>query len=317
MSDQGLGLKVPVGTPMVFPGAVQYDVASRITGRTYRVFVGKPRVSPPPSGYPLLLTTDGNLTFPLAATMEAAFELGGQAALIVGVGYPSDDPRKLAALRTRDLTPPTPLSALPQRQGQPPLSPDDFGGSESFYRFLIEELRPAIARAYAVSAEDQTLYGHSWGGLFTLDVLLKHPGSFRGFVASSPSIWWNNRSVLEHVPDFVEAVTAHKAAPRVLILVGSGEQDVPHQLPPGIAAEMKKRIPLVPPGVRNAIGRAAMKRMMRDWRMVDNARSLAESLGELHGGRGYAVTFHAFDGDDHVTALSSSIGRALAFVLRQ
>jgi predicted alpha/beta superfamily hydrolase len=42
----------------------------------------------------------------------------------------------------------------------------------------------------------------SWGGLFTLGVLLNHPETFHNFVASSPSIWWNRRSVLANVPAY-------------------------------------------------------------------------------------------------------------------
>ena len=94
----------------------------------------------------MVLVTDGNLTFPLAATMDAAFGFqGGKAAVVVGIGYVTDDPMELLTLRTRDLTPPTPLSAIPHRPGLPPTKGEDYGGSENFYRFLMEELLPAFA----------------------------------------------------------------------------------------------------------------------------------------------------------------------------
>jgi ferri-bacillibactin esterase len=294
--EEMTSLPLPIQSPVVVSGSMQFDWLSRISGRTYRLFVFKPAAPPPPAGYPVVVVTDGNLTFPLFATMSAGFAFAGQAALVVGVGYPIADPMQLVRLRTRDLTPPTPLEGIPHRPGQPPIKLEDYGGSELFYRFLVEELRPAIASAYAVSASNQTLYGHSWGGLFTLTVLFNHPASFRSFVASSPSIWWNQRSILSNEPSFARAIEVGAAAPRVLMLVGKAEQEVPERLPPGMT-------------------RAQVETLLSESRMVDNAREMAGRLQQLNGGPGYEVRFHAFEGEDHLTATSASVGRALAFAL--
>lgn len=51
--------------------------------------------------------------------------------------------------------------------------------------------------------------------------------------------------------------------------------------------------------------------------MVGNACELAARLQHLSGGPGYVVRFHSFADEDHLTALSASIGRALAFALRE
>ncbi len=251
---------LPEERPVLVRGAIQFDLASQITGRTYRVFVYEPAAPPPATGYPVIFALDGNLTFPLLATMDGAFALrGGAAALVVGIGYPTDDPVEIFTLRAGDLTPP---------------------GSRDFHRFLTEELRPAIAGAFPVDPDDQTLYGHSWGGLFVLDVLFNHPGAFSAFVASSPSIWWGERSVLAGEAAFAAKIQGRKAEPRVLITVGSREGEPPEA------------------------------------RMVDNARELAERLSKIDGAARYQVSFHLFEGEDHLTALPASIGRALAFVLR-
>ncbi len=288
----------PVQHPVALRGSVQFDMPSKISGRTYRIFVFKPAAPPPPSGYPVIVVIDGNMSFPLAATLDAAFALrGGKAALVVGVGYPADDEITPFFMRNRDLTPPTPQSGLPQSPGMPPARPEDYGGSNEFYRFLVEELRPVIASAYPVDAGDQTLYGHSLAGLFTLGVLFNHPGSFRNFVASSPSIWWNHRAVLEDEPGFARQVEAGAAAPRVLVLVGADEQKTPDTPLPGMT-------------------RAQMEQLMAESRMVDNARELAGRLGAIRAPTGYTARFHAFEGEDHLTALPASIGRALAFALR-
>ncbi|SDS66517.1 hypothetical protein SAMN05216490_1573 [Mucilaginibacter mallensis] len=305
----------PGQDPVHVYGSSQFDVPSEISGRTYRIFVFKPDTPPPASGYPVVVATDGNMTFPIMATMSATFALTGVAALVVGVGYPTDDPVSLFSLRYRDQTPPTPLSNIQQRPDLPPVNPDDYGGSESFYRFLVEELRPLIAGCYPVDANNQTLYGHSIAGMFTLGILFNHPGSFRNFVASSPSIWWNKCSVLNDIPDFAYKIEAGEAAPRVLVLVGDKEQDVPATLPPQMTSILMKKMPHVPSPIRNMIARIFVKKKMLEYRMVGNARDVGERLQEIKGTSGYVARFHAFADEDHLTALPASIGRTLSFVL--
>lgn len=283
--------------PVCVPGAVGFDLPSQITGRTYRIFIYQPPVPPPRSGYPVVVVTDANLTFPIAAAQSGAFALrDGKAALVVGVGYAADDLLSPLFLRNRDLTPPTAPEGLPQAAGRP-ADPDHFGGSGDFYRFLVEELQPAIAEAYAVDPDDQTLYGHSLAGLFVLGVLFNHPEAFRNFVASSPSIWWDDRAVLDDAPAFARRVRAGEVAPRVLILVGDREQLPPEAPLPGLSA-------------------AETEQVVCDARMVDNAYELGGRLEALRGPPGYEARFHAFEDEDHLTALPASISRALAFAIR-
>lgn len=309
-------MPLPTQSPVSLYGSVQFDMHSVISGRTYRIFVYKPATSPPRTGYPVMVVTDGNLCFPLAATMAAAFELGGETALVVGVGYATDDPKKLFSLRTRDLTPPTPLSGIPHMSGQPPINLEDYGGSENFYRFLIEELWPVIASTYPVDAGDRTLYGHSWGGLFTLNVLLNHPETFRNFIASSPSIWWNKCSLFNDIPRFIAKVQAKEVAPRILLMVGSKEQDMPAKLPQSMNNTLKKKFPFIPSPIKNIIARIFIKKMVLDWRMIDNTIDLAAWLRQIKGGSEYSVSLRILENEDHTTALSASIGQALAFMLR-
>jgi hypothetical protein len=77
-----------------------------------------------------------------------------------------------------------------------------------------------------------------------------------------------------------------------------------------------EKMPRVPAALRNIIAKIFIKRKMLQWRMVDNARELANALQNIKGAPGYEVRFHAFQGEDHLTALPASVGRALAFVLK-
>jgi hypothetical protein len=284
--------------PVTLFGASQFDLASKISGRTYRIFVYKPLTPAPPSGYPVIFVTDGNGMFPLAAAQMAIMALGGKGAVVIGIGYPTDDYMRPMMLRYRDLTPVTADKTL--FPSEPPLAAADQGGaSELFYRFITEELRPAVSAANHLDAHRQTLYGHSLGGLFVLGVMFKHPESFNNYVASSPSIWWDNKSVLKDESVFWAKEKSAKDPIRVLICVGAKEQDPYSQLPPGAG-----NMPLTE--VNEKIAQA---------RMVANARDLARRL-ELSGAKsGLVVRFQEFGAEDHLSVIPASISRALALAV--
>jgi uncharacterized protein len=283
--------------PVSPPGCVQFDLASNIAGRTYRVFVYQPLVPPPPEGYPVITVTDGNMNFLLAMVMAGMFAFQAKPAVIVGVGYPTSAPFDLMRLRVRDMTPDLPLASQPLSPGLPEPTPENYGGAELFRRFLVEELRPLIAGRWPVDPDDQTLYGYSLGGLFTLVALFADPTAFKTFVAASPSIWWNDRAVLEGEAAFARRVEAGEIAPRVLVTIGEHEQDPPKVPPPGMTEE-------------------AIAELIARGRMVDNARELGARLAALSGRDGYEGRFHLFAGEDHLSAMAAAVGRGVDFALR-
>jgi predicted alpha/beta superfamily hydrolase len=215
------------------PWALQFNLKSKLTGRTYRIYVHRPDSPPSPRGYPAILFTDGNVSFPIATIAGLFAEVEGRGnALIVGIGYPSDDLKSLTVMRNRDLTPTQPPGQIQQYPGYPTMTANDFGGSELFYRFLVEELRPQLAKLYAIDPDNQTLAGHSLGGMFTLSVLFRHPTAFRNYVAMSPALWWDNRSLLAEEPAITRLIADRKLAPRLLITVGEQVYDIPASLAP-------------------------------------------------------------------------------------
>jgi uncharacterized protein len=281
--------------PVALPWSTQFDLASKISGRTYRIFVFAPPLPPPEAGYPVLVALDGNMTFPIAAAMASMYAFSGCPTLVVGVGYPAS-PLEIQMLRFRDLTPPTPPEGIPKRPGIPPLGPEHFGGASEFRGFLTEELRPAIAAAHKVDPAREALFGFSLGGLFVLETLFNQPDAYSRYMAASPSIWWNDSAVLADEAGFVRAIEAGAASPRVLISVGDREQLVPSRLPGGMSAEDAEAL-------------------IAEGRMVDNAWELSTRLGRVTG-CGYASCFHAFENEDHLTGMAASVGRALDFATR-
>ncbi len=65
------------------------------------------------------------------------------------------------------------------------------GGGEKFTIFLQNELIPEIQARYP-TAPYRMLIGHSLGGLFVINTLLKHTESFNSYIAIDPALWYDN-----------------------------------------------------------------------------------------------------------------------------
>ena len=76
---------------------------------------------------------------------------------------------------------------LPQKVADNKLA----GGADNMIGFLKNELIPYIDKKYPTNG-DNSLFGHSYGGLFTMYVLLTNPQLFNTYYCSDPSFWWNN-----------------------------------------------------------------------------------------------------------------------------
>lgn len=173
------------------------DVPShRLTQRTvavgpgHRLFIATPMAAPPPGGWPVLYMLDGNAAFDFLTPGDLAQAKG---LVVIGVGYDTD--RQFAReLRTLDFTAPDPTAAGAQGDG---LRPDPVhegrmaGGAALFHDRLTGPLRAAAEEGLAIDPARRTLWGHSFGGLFTLYALLARPQGFARYAAISPSIWWD------------------------------------------------------------------------------------------------------------------------------
>lgn len=91
--------------------------------------------------------------------------------------------------RRRDFTFPT--SVVQDKKDYP-----SSGASGNFISFIEKELQPYIERQYKVN-KDRMLIGQSLGGLLATEILFTKPALFRQYVIISPSLWWNNESLLK------------------------------------------------------------------------------------------------------------------------
>ena len=91
--------------------------------------------------------------------------------------------------RKRDFTFPTTVDSDKKRF-------PSTGQSEKFITFLEQELRPYIEKKFKTNSS-RTLIGQSLGGLLATEILLKKPLLFNKYVIVSPSLWWDNGSLLK------------------------------------------------------------------------------------------------------------------------
>tara|TARA_B100000780_G_scaffold261139_1_gene213374 strand:- start:519 stop:1337 length:819 start_codon:yes stop_codon:yes gene_type:complete len=70
------------------------------------------------------------------------------------------------------------------------------GHSTTFIQFIQDELKPYVNSEFRTS-DTNTLIGQSLGGLLATEILLKKPDLFDQYVIVSPSLWWNDESLLK------------------------------------------------------------------------------------------------------------------------
>jgi len=237
----------PAAAPYAMPETETWDMTSA-AGRTYRIFVSRPAGTAPESGYPILYVLDGNAMFAGFAEARRIQGFGGRdldKMIVVGIGHPGEqvyDPRRM-----EDFTAPITTPELKRLYAKYPS-----GGRDAFRAFLLDELKPAIAKRYPVHPQRQALYGHSLGGLFALHLFFSHPGSFDTIIAASPSIWWDDQAILaEEAAWRARAGKDGKVARRTRLLLIAGEYETEGSIAQDSAALAARLAPLSGEGLRS------------------------------------------------------------------
>ncbi len=74
------------------------------------------------------------------------------------------------------------------------------GGADKFLNFFKSELIPYIDKTYPSNGSN-TLFGHSFGGVFVTYALLNEPQLFKSYIAADPSYWWDKGVMRKQVKD--------------------------------------------------------------------------------------------------------------------
>lgn len=108
--------------------------------------------------------------------------------IFIGIGHIGN----YRVLRRRDLMP---AVLFP---GDTAFVSRNYGHAEKFYQFLQAELLPYISTNYHVDQSQNTVIGHSFGGLFVFYCLFKNDSMFRNYYALSPSLWVEDYNVYRY-----------------------------------------------------------------------------------------------------------------------
>lgn len=75
------------------------------------------------------------------------------------------------------------------------------GLADAYGRMLVEELKPLVDAKYKTlpGAGSTGMAGSSLGGLLTIHLGIKYPTVFSRLAVLSPSVWWDQRTILRHV----------------------------------------------------------------------------------------------------------------------
>lgn len=165
----------------------------------------------PSKSYPVIYLLDGTMNedFLHITGLVQFFNLMFQMPDFIVVGIANVD-------RRRDFTFHTDLKDLKK-------SYPTTGHSAEFIQFIKEELQPFISTNYKTT-QTRYLIGQSLGGLLATEILLKEPQLFSHYLIVSPSLWWDNESLLEKAKDILQKQADLPLY--VYIAVGKGEDKI-------------------------------------------------------------------------------------------
>lgn len=204
------------------------------------------------------------------------------AAVVAGIGYPTDGPYDLTR-RSFDLTPP-PKRDLPAADGRPAART---GGADELLDFIEDVVKPLAARSAPIDPLRYALLGHSFGGLCVLHALFTRGAAFRDYVAGSPAIWWEDSAILGAAERFI-ARPDRPSPLRLLMTVGEYEQSLAPWHDP------------------------AWRPRMEMMKMVGQAHDLAGRLRNLPD---LELGFEVLPGDGHMSAFPAAVLRGVRFIL--
>jgi predicted alpha/beta superfamily hydrolase len=280
--------------PDAFPDAVPYALSntevhvlqSAALGRRYPLLVSLPRdyASSGERRYPVLYVTDVNYAFPLVrsiGTMVGDKGAGLEDFILVGLGYAEGDSPPYS--RRRDYTPTRngPRDAEPDESGRPSVH----GEAEAYRRFIAEEVFPFVQARYRADPARRIFAGHSYGALFGTHVLLTEPRMFERYILSSPSLWFDDRVMLERESRYA---LSHADLPaKVFFAIGSYET--------------------VKPG-------SGDRRYYRTRDMIADLRAFETRLASRHY-PGLSIESTVVADEDHLSAYPVAITRGLRWAL--
>ena len=270
-SDQGINTAQPTSEETIKAGKRHENGEIR----RYRLFIAVPEKPAPREGFPLVLLLDGNTTFKPAIRQAPD-------AVIVAIGYSTDEKKEIVKRRFYDLTSYAPADKIPLREG---MEAPKTGGEEEFRSLIENRILPEILMELPVNRNNVTFFGHSLGGLFVMKSFLSVGNhGFSTYCAADPSIWWNGH-------EFMEKLAAYNK-------------------PEGL----KSRLLIETSGIKTHHKNVTEpnKKPVKDLHSGPNGKDVSEILRKT---KAVDNTFYSFSDKNHGTMLAPAIKDCLQFAL--
>ena len=135
-----------------------------------------------PAKYPVIYVLDGGDHFTYLSGIVDYLSMSGKIPPMIIVGIRNTN-------RTRDLTP---TNSTKLWNG---VEKDWFkssGGNDAFLSYIKDELIPLIDSKYRTNGY-KVFIGHSFGGITTINALIKMPNVFNSYISVDPSMWWDDK----------------------------------------------------------------------------------------------------------------------------
>ncbi|MCL8006858.1 alpha/beta hydrolase-fold protein [Gelidibacter japonicus] len=205
-TDAQTALKEISKVPLTFGEVVSIDSKILSESRTLNIYLPDGYNTADTLKYPVIYLLDGSMNkdFLHIVGLVQFFNLQMNMPKTIVVGIANID-------RKRDFTFPTTDRKL--KMDYPTT-----GGSRKFIDFLESEVQPYIKANYPTTNQ-KMLIGQSLGGLLATEILFKKPTLFTDYIIVSPSLWWDNESLLKDARMFLGA---HSKMPaNVYVSVGA------------------------------------------------------------------------------------------------
>lgn len=176
----------------------EFTVVDDRTGLEQVVTVGLPVRHQSMESAPLLLCLDGPWMFGTVLDATRLMSMSGEApeAVVVGLSFTDRSMSAYLRQRARWFTP-TPF-VPPPITGVKGIEAAETGRAAELQTFLADRLLPLIEAEHCGSLQitERWFIGHSFSALFGLRALLTDNTLFDKWLLASPSIWWDDRSIL-------------------------------------------------------------------------------------------------------------------------
>ncbi|KAF4976530.1 hypothetical protein FZEAL_6822 [Fusarium zealandicum] len=178
-----------------------------------------------------IYVVDGNAYFFSTVDVTRRLEYTNSTrTVVVGIGYPPGK-HVYDFRRGPDLTPFASEYEMPLNSKGQPRTDISFGEAGEFLDFIQHDVMPYVHETLFPKASLETgrraLFGHSYGGIFTLNTLLTRPELFNTYIAASPIIWWNKQFLVrEQEAAFCKREPPVDPAPSLIVTWGSCHDDL-------------------------------------------------------------------------------------------